>query len=137
MRTVRRGAPGTLCPQSAEGSRSTRKIVTRLLVLHAARIVSRRSGAAGTASLSVPRRVGFVFNPIPATKFLALDVGSFSNRAGALAALMLGHVEVVDSFVRHAGDLLRILSTTRRGGRLASDSLEALDALDLTEHSGT
>src|SRR5439155_17624726 len=46
MRTVRRGAPGTLSPQSAAGRFSTRKTVTRLFVSHAARIVSRRSGAA-------------------------------------------------------------------------------------------
>ncbi len=57
MRTVRRGAPGTLAPQIGEGRCSTRKTVTWLLVSHAARIVSRRLGAASTTSLSMNIRM--------------------------------------------------------------------------------
>jgi hypothetical protein len=45
IRTVRRGAPGTVAPHSSWGKCSTRKTVTRLLVLHAASRVSRWSSA--------------------------------------------------------------------------------------------
>src|SRR5712671_4932247 len=45
IRTVRRGAPGTLALHSSSDKCSSRKTVTRLLVLHAASRVSRRSSA--------------------------------------------------------------------------------------------
>jgi hypothetical protein len=45
MRTVRRGAPGTVTPHSSWGKCSTRKTVTRLLVLHAASSISLWSSA--------------------------------------------------------------------------------------------
>jgi hypothetical protein len=45
IRTVRRGAPGTVAPHSSWGKCSTRKTVTRLLVLHAASSISRGSSA--------------------------------------------------------------------------------------------
>jgi hypothetical protein len=45
IRTVRRGAPGTVAPHSSWGRCSTRKTVTRLLVLHAASSISRWSSA--------------------------------------------------------------------------------------------
>src|SRR5438105_2937453 len=52
IRTVLRGAPGTGADQRARGKRSKRNRVTRLLVLQAARIVSRRSGGEGMTLLS-------------------------------------------------------------------------------------
>src|SRR5437667_10042949 len=51
IRTVRRGAPGTVAPHSSWGKCSTRKTVTRLLVLHAASRVSRWSSADFITSL--------------------------------------------------------------------------------------
>jgi len=45
IRTVRRGAPGTVAPHSSWGRCSTRKTLTRLLVLHAASSISRWSSA--------------------------------------------------------------------------------------------
>jgi hypothetical protein len=45
IRTVRRGAPGTVAPHTSGGKCSTRKTVTRLLVLHAASSISRWSSA--------------------------------------------------------------------------------------------
>ncbi len=45
IRTVRRGAPGTVASHSSWGRCSTRKTLTRLLVLHAASRVSRWSSA--------------------------------------------------------------------------------------------
>src|SRR2546428_4021048 len=45
IRTVRRGAPGTVAPHSSWGKFSTRKTVTRLLVLHASSSISRWSSA--------------------------------------------------------------------------------------------
>jgi len=45
IRTVRRGAPGTVAAHSSWGKCSTRKTVTRLLVLHAVSRVSRWSSS--------------------------------------------------------------------------------------------
>src|SRR5882672_3300056 len=50
IRTVRRGAPGTLAPQSSRGKYSMRKTVTRLLVLQAASNMSRWSSAESITS---------------------------------------------------------------------------------------
>src|ERR1017187_6150682 len=44
--------------------------------------------------------------------------------------LWVANIEVGDSLVGHASRLLRSFPATRRGGRLASDCLKALDALD-------
>lgn len=45
IRTVRRGAPGTVAPHTSLGRCSTRKTVTRLLVLQASSSISRWSSA--------------------------------------------------------------------------------------------
>jgi hypothetical protein len=51
IRTVRRGAPGTVAPHSSWGKCSMRKTVTRLLVLHASSSISRWSSADFITSL--------------------------------------------------------------------------------------
>src|SRR3989441_12831230 len=52
IRTVRRGAPGTVALHSSGGKCSKRKTVTRLLVLHAASRISRWSSAECITTLS-------------------------------------------------------------------------------------
>ncbi len=57
VRMVRRGIPGIDASQSADGICSTRRLVTRLFVRHAARMVGRKSETGDTTwSICLSRR---------------------------------------------------------------------------------